>query len=189
MPFIFVNGNDGGRVLPPKPGVCQECAVDHPPEMLHNNDSLHWQYVAGWFDGEGHFLLRGYPCRGKPNVLVRVGIGNTHRPTLERVQRMFGGKVKLDKFNKAKKTFWQWKLHRLQDVVRFCTAVGPFLIEKRQEAEIVRRYCLRRLAAHRKPLTEEDAMYVDWIRHVRKTRSTYDPDLYARLRARLSWAR
>ena len=31
-------------MLPPKPGVCQECAIDHSPESPHNKDSLFYQY-------------------------------------------------------------------------------------------------------------------------------------------------
>jgi len=33
-------------LLPPPPGVCQQCAVDHEPGAPHNRDSLHYQY---WF--------------------------------------------------------------------------------------------------------------------------------------------
>lgn len=38
----------GWFLLPPKPDVCQCCAVDHPPDMPHNQQSLYWQY---WFYG------------------------------------------------------------------------------------------------------------------------------------------
>jgi len=31
-------------LLPCKPGICQLCAVDHPPEMPHNQQSLYYQY-------------------------------------------------------------------------------------------------------------------------------------------------
>ena len=31
-------------LLPPKPGVCKECAVDHIKEDPHNKDSLYYQY-------------------------------------------------------------------------------------------------------------------------------------------------
>ncbi|MCG8514528.1 MAG: hypothetical protein MI740_10330 [Halanaerobiales bacterium] len=31
-------------LMPPKPGVCQECAVDHHPALPHNKDSLYYQY-------------------------------------------------------------------------------------------------------------------------------------------------
>jgi len=44
MPMIFVNGNDGGTILPAPEGTCPECAVKHVPEMPHNQQSLHFQY-------------------------------------------------------------------------------------------------------------------------------------------------
>lgn len=31
-------------MLPPDPDVCQECAVEHEPEMPHNQQSLFYQY-------------------------------------------------------------------------------------------------------------------------------------------------
>jgi hypothetical protein len=34
----------GWKLLPCKPGVCQECAVDHAPEMPHNQQSMYYQY-------------------------------------------------------------------------------------------------------------------------------------------------
>lgn len=35
---------EGGRLLPPPPGVCQECAVDHEPGQAHDKQSLFYQY-------------------------------------------------------------------------------------------------------------------------------------------------
>ena len=31
-------------LMPPRPGVCQVCAVKHDPEQPHNRDSLYYQY-------------------------------------------------------------------------------------------------------------------------------------------------
>jgi predicted RNA-binding protein with PUA-like domain len=31
------------NLLPPAPGLCQVCAVDHPEEQPHNNGSLYYQ--------------------------------------------------------------------------------------------------------------------------------------------------
>lgn len=31
------------KLLPCRPDVCQECAVDHKPEEPHNKDSLYYQ--------------------------------------------------------------------------------------------------------------------------------------------------
>lgn len=32
-------------LLPPRPGVCQTCAMDHPPTDPHNQQSLYYQYA------------------------------------------------------------------------------------------------------------------------------------------------
>lgn len=34
----------GGMLLPPRPDVCQECAVDHSADQPHNAQSLFYQY-------------------------------------------------------------------------------------------------------------------------------------------------
>ena len=34
----------GFAMLPPKPGACQECAVEHDPRTAHNQQSMYWQY-------------------------------------------------------------------------------------------------------------------------------------------------
>lgn len=31
-------------IMPPKPGTCPECAVEHDPAYPHNRDSLFYQY-------------------------------------------------------------------------------------------------------------------------------------------------
>lgn len=35
-----------GILLPPAPHLCQKCAVDHTPDLPHNQQSMFWQY---WF--------------------------------------------------------------------------------------------------------------------------------------------
>jgi hypothetical protein len=50
------------RLLPPRAGLCAVCAVDHPPEMPHNPQSLYWQMAfntdhgraATWADAVAH---------------------------------------------------------------------------------------------------------------------------------------
>ena len=36
-------GMDQVMLLPPKPGTCPACAVNHDPAMPHNRDSLYYQ--------------------------------------------------------------------------------------------------------------------------------------------------
>lgn len=35
----------GMKLLPPKPDVCQMCAVKHEPDQPHNQQSLYYQYA------------------------------------------------------------------------------------------------------------------------------------------------
>jgi len=35
----------GWMLIPPPPDVCSQCAVDHDPDIPHNQQSLYWQYA------------------------------------------------------------------------------------------------------------------------------------------------
>lgn len=37
-------GNNSWTLLPPPAGTCPQCAVDHPAEQPHNQQSLFYQY-------------------------------------------------------------------------------------------------------------------------------------------------
>ena len=49
-------------MLPPPPGVCSQCAVDHDPALPHDQQSLHYQYAfyaeherwPNWGDAVAH---------------------------------------------------------------------------------------------------------------------------------------
>jgi hypothetical protein len=49
-------------LLPPRPDVCQECAMEHPPELPHDKQSLYYQVKfkmehgrgATWADAMAH---------------------------------------------------------------------------------------------------------------------------------------
>lgn len=40
-------------LLPPRPDVCQECAVDHDPRLPHNQQSLYYQMKFKMGHGRG----------------------------------------------------------------------------------------------------------------------------------------
>jgi len=41
---MIKNKLGGFSLLPCAPGVCSECAADHPADQPHNRDSLYYQY-------------------------------------------------------------------------------------------------------------------------------------------------
>lgn len=167
----------GFSLLPPRPDVCQECAVDHAADQPHNAQSLF--YLAGWFDGEGSFVMKCYLVKGRPQTQVRASAANTHKATLEMLCGVFGGKVA--ETPSKNRRLWVWALHGFANVLHFCETIGPCLFEKRQEAEVVALYCCRRLGAKRRPLVDADLAFVSWLDHVRSYRQHYAPGggLYA----------
>lgn len=55
-------GFESMKIMPPRPGTCPECAVEHAPDMPHNKDSLYYQMkfrqkngrFASWEDAMAH---------------------------------------------------------------------------------------------------------------------------------------
>lgn len=170
-------------LMPPKPGTCPICLTDHAAEMPHDLRSLY--YHAAWFDAEGSFTLKEYLLAGKPQIVVRASITNTHLPTLRQFMEQFGGYIK-PVGNIKGKAMHLWLLHGFADLVRFCETIGPALREKQQEAAVVRMLCEHRISERRKRIGQTDRMYVSWFAHVRSCRSTYEHDQYERLCRKVS---
>ena len=63
-------------LLPPKPGTCPVCAVEHDPRLPHNNQSLYYQYrfygIRGrfptWADAAAH-------CDSETRLLTKKILG------------------------------------------------------------------------------------------------------------------
>ncbi len=67
-------------MLPPRPDVCQECAVDHPWDQPHNRDSLYYQMTffamhgryPTWTDSMAH-------CSEGIKAMWRIGLVARYR--------------------------------------------------------------------------------------------------------------
>lgn len=99
---------------------------------------LSYEYIAGFFDGEGHIRIGKKSPGGhsrSPYCLI-ASMANTHRGVLDEIQKVTGGQVIFHKGTKA-----QWNPHyRLtfytQQAYNFIKAVQPYLIVKREEADL-----------------------------------------------------
>lgn len=96
-------------------------------------DSHEAAYLAGFFDGEG---CVGAYMRGD-KVVLRLAVGNTHRPSLDRIQRAFGGSTCPinQKKRPRNKPQWQWSItgQRAKDAL---AVMLPYLLTKKAQAEI-----------------------------------------------------
>lgn len=124
------------------------------------------QYIAGFFDGEGYIQIAkrspGCGTSGSPYYLV-CSMANTHRQVMDEIQKIVGGRVIFHRGGKK-----QWKPHyRLtlwtQQALAFLKAVQPYLIVKREEADLAISFyeCIKPYGSRVKLTDDDMAVRVD----------------------------
>lgn len=91
-------------------------------------------YLAGFFDGEGCISLT-YVKKDSYHKLV-IAVAQNERAVLELFQARFGGTIYELKWKKAKRVFYNWMPTGRDRQKAVLTALAPFLIHKKREAEI-----------------------------------------------------
>jgi hypothetical protein len=99
-------------------------------------------YLAGFFDGEGSISI----IRRKPHGhVLHVDVGQIDRRPLELLRSRFGGSIQLQRRHSfGRRDLWYWKTGS-QNAVPFLEAMLPYLIVKREQAELALRFQSRRL--------------------------------------------
>lgn len=91
-------------------------------------------YLAGHFDGEGCASFRKRETRRTPEITVSI----THRETLVLYQKYFNGKI--SEAGKVRKQQYRWKIVSYEYVYNFIMAVMPFIIEKKEQLLLLKKY-------------------------------------------------
>ena len=115
-------------------------------------DPLLLSWLAGFTAGEGYLGL---------DSSIRVVWTNTHRPTLEWIQGMVGGTLRvLSAVQGGRKPRYQLTLHgqRARDLLK---AMSPLLAEKRAQADLILSY-----VPGRRGLKRSQAV-LDQLTHIR----------------------
>ena len=98
-------------------------------------------YFAGILDGEGCIDARVIPAtkQGYNQMLIRIVLTNTDWRLLSWIVENFGGKLRLKSKRETQyKTIWEWSCKH-EYVVKLLHLVMPYLIVKREEAELALR--------------------------------------------------
>lgn len=129
-------------------------------------------YIAGFVDGEGTIGMSKYVAvNGKIGLATHLTIANTNREVLEwlksktRLKREFRT-YRSHKINR--KSVHAININRMGDVLAFLTAILPYLIVKKKQAELMVEYCRGRLSSWPKPLTEKDLEFYSQIKALNK---------------------
>lgn len=113
--------------------------------------SLHLEYVAGLFDGEGWVRIqtpgmntKGVQISGKirrdfPSYQVIAGIAMTHKPVMLLIHGQFGGILYGDDHYRRKdpknRTIYRWHVTS-RKAFDFLSAVAPHLVIKQNQAKL-----------------------------------------------------
>jgi hypothetical protein len=109
---------------------------------------LHPAYTAGLFDGEGCVTLiytvrrrrvaSTIPILGFKFVVL---VSNTHRQTLDRLRRMYGGYVHQSAHKLPNhKIGWAWRLTTFREQQHFLTTIAPYSYTKKRAVQLGLRY-------------------------------------------------
>jgi len=96
-----------------------------------------WQYLAGFFDGDG--------CISVKRSRFRCQLSNINLRVLEEIRNFLeehGIKVYISK----DRIYHTLEIHKMEDVVKFLSALLPFLIVKKDYANLVIAYLAHRMA-------------------------------------------
>lgn len=99
------------------------------------SSKLDFAYLAGFFDGEGTVSLIQFIGHGHQQYASRVFVTNADKPMLDMFVHYFGGKVR--EHQKPNKQCYRWELAKNTDREHFILQILPYLIVKKEEADIV----------------------------------------------------
>lgn len=90
-------------------------------------------YIAGFFDGEGCVRIK-QANQGGNSYYVIAHITNTNESILKDVEKLFGGKTRMQERGKNKDVY-NWCVTS-SEAVDFLKTLSPFLKEKKEQAEL-----------------------------------------------------
>ncbi len=110
--------------------------TDLPPSPFVALSEREQGYIAGLIDGEGSIQLE--PSNGDSGTYrATIMVSNCHLPVLTWLAARLGGKVVPLRAVERKRQAWEWQLHGNPAVIALARDLAPYLIIKREQAEVV----------------------------------------------------
>lgn len=121
------------------------------------SDTHRHAWAAGFIDGDGCFSLARYGKKIAPTSrAVSISAVNNSLAPLEELQSLFGGSVRFSRKTAAGNDHWQWHLTGAPAIREAITAMLPYLVEKKEIAEIVFAYAVLVRRRGKKTIPEDE---------------------------------
>ena len=113
-------------------------------------------WAAGFIDAEGCISIVRGQGRRSPNHYVSIQVGNNDLPPLQVLADMFGGTVKTRKtLYGTSKTHFSWWSRSSGPALQAIADLSPYLVSKREEADLVVEFGKRPTAMGRRRLSAD----------------------------------
>ncbi len=131
------------------------------------------RYIAGFIDGEGYIsvvkhkdtrLKRGY------TLFPIFRITNSNKEALEKINEFVKGDIRSNgrDRNSNHKQVYRIEVIKLERIKEILKEIKPYLIIKKQQAELMINFCNRRLKADVKNYTEDDFKFPELFSKLNK---------------------
>lgn len=129
--------------------------AQHAIKVLNDLKQVQLGWIAGIVDGEGYI---GLVPNTKHGITPRVDVSSTTKCMQDQLHSLVGGYIgeKKRKNCPTYKKLWNWALWAVESVGPFLKVIGPLLVVKHRQAEVVLKFCERRTKARGMPYTKED---------------------------------
>lgn len=95
-------------------------------------DEIANAYLAGVFDGEGSI----YFVETQGTIRLDVSLANTFEPLVYVYQKLFGGRTRGRDPHNGVLPMFEWAIGKQSDLEKFLLSTLPYLVTKREQAEI-----------------------------------------------------
>lgn len=103
-------------------------------------DRVTWEWVAGFFDGEGTACLFLSGEKGTPQPYVEIS--NTSEGVIRAIHALAGcGRVSLPPKREGRRQMYHWGTSKKADVARVLESMLPYLVLKWRQAELLLEAC------------------------------------------------
>jgi hypothetical protein len=102
-------------------------------------------WITGIIEGEGAIYLSKVNWKGYIYLSPKLTIHNTRKELIDKIQKLIGGKVYIDKNGRRKKPLYIFTISNVINILRILQTLKPYFVSKKEECNLMIEFCKLRL--------------------------------------------
>ena len=117
-------------------------------QLINMISDIELSYIAGWCDGEASFGLNKQKRKSMKcgfDYTPKITLTNTDKEIIEYLKKTLSLNSQIGSYNKIGTPIFQIQIFRMNEVIRVCTLLEPFLRTKKEECKLLKEWCIHHL--------------------------------------------